>query len=328
MTTSLSLSQALDLFLLEDRAPSTRETYRKVLRKALAFLGPERDVDLPTKEDLLRYIQNLRNQERRYVDHPQHPVEIGGLSPRTIQKRVKCLTAFFNWLQASGYREDNPTEKLYLKRFRRPPGSTKAATPEELQAILEVAESKALLGRPLHLAIFLFLCDTGSRAGEAASLTMGNLRMEERGAWVLGKGDKTRPVFFGEQTAAVLEAWLEMHPDKSSPTARVFNMKVRSLSQVINRMAKVAGITRPIGAHAIRHRVGQVWSSAKMGEQATQMKLGHDSSAITVEMYYNTTWDHIQHASEQLSLASIYGIPSEPLVLAPPNVVPFGKTGT
>ncbi|NLX10075.1 MAG: tyrosine-type recombinase/integrase [Chloroflexi bacterium] len=238
------------------------------------------------------------------------------------------MVTFFRWLENEEYLERSPASNLKVRRYQRPPGSSKAATPDELRAILRVAEAKAALGKPLHLAVFLFLCDTGCRAGEAASLTIENLLLDQGGAWVTGKGDKTRPVFYGPRTADALRAWLDVHPNPT-PSASVFRMRAESISQVIARLAKAAGITRNLGAHAIRHRVGQVWASARMGEQATQLKLGHDDPSITVEMYYNTTWDYVQQASEQLTLAAIFGLPSEPLTLRPPQrILPFPKTGT
>lgn len=322
MSTHITLSEALERFLLEDRAEATRTSYRKVLKKAIAFFGPGRAVDAPVREDVLRYVAYLREQSARYTDHPTRPIERGGLSPKTVEKHVKTVVTFFNWLVENGYRLDNPAGHLRLRRYRRPLGVSKAATPAELQAMYRVAMAKAELGRPLHLAVLLFLADTGCRAGEAAALTVGDLLLGEQAAWVNGKGDKTRPVFFGARTTAALAAVLALKPEALAETP-LFGLNTDSLSQVINRLAKDAGIARPIGAHAIRHRVGQVWASAKMGEQATQMKLGHDSAAITVEMYYNTTWDHIRQATKTLELAAIFGVPDEPPSL--PRSLPLPK---
>jgi site-specific recombinase XerD len=323
MNETLTLSAAVARFLLEDRAPATRTTYRKVLTQALAFFGPQRAVDLVTRDDVLLWIAHLRNQTERYVNHPQRGIAQGGLSPKTIEKRVKTLITFFNWLEECEYLEKNPTNAIKLRRYQRPPGTSRAATPDELQAMLAVAEAKARLGNKKHLAVFLFLCDTGCRAGEAASLVVSNLHIQQLGAWVIGKGDKMRPVFFGQRTAAALMDWLAVHPHHTAD-ARVFDMSnADSLSQIVRRLAQDAAIQRPLAAHAIRHRVGQVWSTARMGEQATQLKLGHDDPAVTIEMYYNQTYEHIQQASVELSLASIYGLPSEPNRIAAPFFAPL-----
>ncbi len=326
----LTLSDALDLFLLEDRAPSTRETYRKVLTKALMYFRPSTPLAEVNREDILRYIEHLRQQPARYANHPRRATEQGGLSPKTVEKNVKTLVTFFRWAQQQGFRETNPAVNLKLRRYQRPPGSSKAATPEELKAILEVAKAKAVLGKPLHLGILLFVADTGARAGEAASLTVGNLNLDTLDAWVIGKGDVMRPLFFCDITAQALRDVLAQMPE-CTPDTSVFGMTADSLSQVINRMAREAGIKRPIGSHAVRHRVGQVWSGARLGERATQMKLGHEDPAVTIEMYYNTTWDHIRQASQELGLAAIYGVPTEPERLKPAgNVIryPGAKTGS
>lgn len=325
----LTLSEALTLFLLEDRARATRDTYRKVLQRAFAFFGPARLLTDITRQDILRYLSYLRDQSVRYADHPLRPAERGGLAPRTIEKHSRSLSTFFNWAVDQEYLQASPAARLKLRRYQRPPGSSKAATPEELKAILEVAEAKAKLGKILHLAIFLFLCDTGARAGEAASLTLDDLNLETFTAQSIGKGDKMRPLFFGRRTATVLQTLLDQRSE-DDPDDRLFGMTADSLSQVIYRMAKRAGIKHPIGSHAIRHRVGQVWSGARLSEQATQMKLGHDDPAVTIEMYYNTTWDYIRETSLELELASIYGIPAEPKRLQSSsggNVVPYQKTG-
>jgi site-specific recombinase XerD len=320
----MKLNEALRVFLLEDRAVSTNETYRKVLGRALDFLGHDRDIDLITKEDVLRYVQHLREQTVRYASHPSRQVEHGGLSPRTVEKHAKSLTTFFRWLVENGYCAANPADKLRLRRFQRPPGVTKAATQAELQAILRLAEAKAVTGHPKHLAIFLFLADTGCRAGEAASVVIGNLSLETGSAWVLGKGDNLRPVFFGPRTAEALRQWLAVHP-RPIAEEMVFQMTSDSISQVISRLAEQAGIERPLGSHAIRHAVASAWKLAKVNIEAIQLKLGHDDVVTTLKMYGNTEWDYVRHVSQQLELAAINGPRPTSFILSAPRVLPGNK---
>ncbi len=321
----LTLSEAKEAFLLEDRSPATTRSYRQVLDKAFAVFGLERDVNEVTRADILQYIKLLRSQPSRYDVHPRRPQEEGGLSPYTIQKHGQVLTSFFSWLQENGYREDNPAAKLRLRRPKRPLGTSKAVTQEELAEMLKVAEAKAALGRPLHLAVLMFLATTGSRAGEASTLTLANLRLDEYAAWVHGKGDKLRPVFYGDQTVAALSAWLKQHPNPI-PSETVFQLQVRSISTVVSRLAQAAGIERPINAHAIRHRVGQAWG-VWTSPEAVQMKLGHEGLA-TILPYLNTPWDEIQKNSRQYEMAAINGFPKEQKHLTPPNLVLLQKSKT
>jgi integrase/recombinase XerD len=320
----MKLNCALENFLLEDRADSTNATYRKVLSRALNFFGPDREAGEITKPDILLYVQHLREQEVRYEFHPTRQTERGGLSPRTVEKHVKSLTTFFRWCADNGYCEVTPVDKLRLRRFQRPPGVTKAATQAELQAILRFAQAKAITGHPKPLAIFLFLADTGCRAGEAASVAIGNLSLETGSAWVLGKGDKLRPVFFGPRTAEALGKWLAVHP-RPIADEFVFPLTADSLSQVIARMAQQSGIERPIGSHAIRHAVANAWKLAKINVEAIQLKLGHDDVVTTMKMYGNTEWDYVRHISQQLELAAIDGPRPAPFVLGAPRILPGAR---
>ncbi|MBI5957899.1 MAG: tyrosine-type recombinase/integrase [Chloroflexi bacterium] len=316
----MRFKEALGAFLMEDRAPSTNATYKKVLGRALEFLG-DRDVDLITKEDVLRYVKHMRERTMRYETHGRRPSEQGGLSPKTIEQHVKSLTTFFRWMVVNGHRSNNPIENLQLRRYQRPPGSTKAATQKELQSILKIAEAKAVVGHPKHLAIFLFLADTGCRAGEAASMVIGNLSLEAGSAWVLGKGDKLRPVFFGSRTGDALRQWLMIHP-KPIAEETVFLISSDSISQVISRLAQQAGIERPIGSHAIRHAVANAWKLAKVNMEAIQLKLGHDDVVTTMKMYGNTEWDYVRHQSHELALAAIEGPRPTAFTLSAPKILP------
>lgn len=321
-----TLVEAVDTFLLEDFATSTRKYYQTALRKTLKFFDPDQPVKKLTRSDVLLYIRALRDQDERYVGHPRRPVQRGPLSPRTISKYFESLSALLAWCVKRGYLKTNPADGIDLRRSDRPAGTSRAATPEELQAIRAVAEAKAKLGRPQHLALFLFFCDTGARAGEADSLVADNLFLDQGMAWVIGKGDKMRPIFFGPETADALRVWMEVH--KPEAHEKVFAMDGNSASQVITRMAEKAGIVRPLGAHSIRHRVGQVWAQFA-NIQEVQLKLGHEDPAITIEYYYNTPWESIMNLTTKMALAALYGIPTERVRLPTPRIMPLPlqKTG-
>lgn len=320
----MKLSEALKLFLLEDRAATTNATYRKVLKPAFAFFGNDREVGEVDREDVLRYVAYLRERAVRYENHPRRKTERGGLSPRTIEKHVRSIVTFFHWSADNGFCAVNPADRLRLKRYQRPPGVTKAAAQVELQAILKQAEAKAVTGHPKPLAIFLFLVDTGCRAGEAADMVIGNLSLDDGSAWVLGKGDKLRPVFFGARTAEALRRWLAVHPHPVAEES-VFQMTADSLSQVVARMAQRAGIERPIGAHAIRHAVANAWKLAKINIEAIQLKMGHDDVVTTLKMYGNTEWDYVRHTSRELELAALDGPRPTSFNLKAPRVLPGNK---
>ena len=56
----MKLKEALASFLLVDRAPQSRETYRKFLIRFVDAIGPERPLDLITFQDVDTYILDRR----------------------------------------------------------------------------------------------------------------------------------------------------------------------------------------------------------------------------------------------------------------------------
>lgn len=309
------LTEAVELFLARDIAPSTVHSHRRDLASFMATVAPTLPVEAVTEHDINRWIRLMREQDTRYATHPRIPTTAGGLSPMTVEKRIKTVRALFNWLVRIGELETSPFRGVTTRRAKRPTATSKAVTRDELQAIHRIALARAHLGKPKALAIFLFLVDTGCRAGEAAGLTLERLHLDGGYAWVLGKGDTLRPVFFVEETAEAIRRWLAVRPDKPGDT-RVWQMKADSLSQVIYRMAQTAGIPRPIHAHAIRHAVGRTWAQSVPNEQLTQLKLGHENPSVTIQHYYNSRRDDVQRMSQQLGLAALYGtqdcLPAKP----------------
>ena len=84
------------------RAPRTVEAYRRDLAAVAAWLG--RDVATATKEDLERYLAQLRAE---------------GLAGSTIARRVAAVRTFFRHQQLLADRKDNPAAELELPRRHR-----------------------------------------------------------------------------------------------------------------------------------------------------------------------------------------------------------------
>ena len=181
----LTLEQSIDLFLQRDLAPETIRTHKRVLKTFQDMLGVKLPVSAITVYDINRWIQSLRARKKKYADHPRRPTETGHLADETIRKNLKTVRSLFNWLIEIEVLTQNPAQKVKLRRSSALKPASKAVSPEELQAIKNVAAAKYIIGKPKHLAIFMFLVDTGVRAGEAATLTVKQLDIQKRRALVL-----------------------------------------------------------------------------------------------------------------------------------------------
>lgn len=255
------------------RSPRTSQSYHD----RLAVLPMSDQLESLTPIDLDKIVIALRNKIP-YHSHPNRPPKPGRLSPATIYSHVKHLKAFFNWCIQRGYLDRSPAGHLHLSKPQKGPQS-RAITPDDLHRLIQAAT------HPRDNALLKFLCDTGCRAGEAATLQWANLDIVSREALVSGK---TGPgiVDFSPQCANALITWQKSCPSKTnvfvSLDAPHRPLTVAGLYQVLRRLAATTGVTGRFNPHAIRHRVATVYAQTVDLETARQ-KLRHADIATTAQ---------------------------------------------
>lgn len=279
----MNLNTAINLFLGE-QIPSTRKSYFYVLKSMVDYLGPARPLNAVTSAALIEYIQAVRARP-------------GVRSVATINKYVKTIRTFFNWcIKASLLQPPPPSDGL--KRLRQPKAiAREKAMPDHVyEQLLDFAKWE-----PRLHALALFLGDTGCRIGGAAGLRWQQVDFEARSAVLMEKGEKTRPVFFGEECAAALRRWRQQATfDRGD---YVFQrdgarMTADSLGQYFSRRCQAAQIGR-WGPHSLRHRKGFQFSDSRTSPTISQMAMGHDDVKITMDYYYPHDWERVQQEMEK-----------------------------
>ncbi len=279
----MTLQQALDRFLLGNYAPSTLTTYRKILTRFVKSIGPDRHLDMIRSEDLLVYVRDLRGQVVKYEGHSKRPPEKGKLSASTIHKRVKTIKRFFNWCVEVELLAQSPAIHLTNRRPELLLGEGKAATVQEVEAVVRLSQ-----GRPRDYAIVMLLIQSGARVSEIASLRIRNLNLVDKTAIVDGKGDKRRTIYFGSAAARALSDWLKVRPAVTHDHVFVSvtsddPLTGDGVSRLVRRLTKRAGLARGLGGHAFRHYVGMALSRGGMPINVIQHYLGHSDPAITLQ---------------------------------------------
>lgn len=292
----MRLNQALELFLLADRAAQTRDTYRKFLVRFVGAIGPERPLDLITPQDIDAYILDMREQNTKYAEHGRRPPINEPLSPVTIYKRIRMIKTFFKWCVDRDLLDLSPVGHTKNPRPRRPLGQGKACTDDELELILAAARFK-----PRDRALVLLLAESGCRAGEAAGLRLRDLEISELSAIIEGKGSRRRRIFYTEQTAAAISVWIDQRPEGEhdyvfTSTRGHGRLTARAVSEIIRRLCKVAGLSRQLGAHSPRHRVGLTFARNRVAPKITQHYLGHGDIHTTLEYYQDVDEDDVRAA--------------------------------
>lgn len=206
--------------------------------------------------------------------------------PGTASMYFARLRTFFRFLVAEDIIEFSPMEKMRPPINR--PDQIQPFTPEQVLALQRSAKKSEHPRR--DEAICLFLLDTGVRASELCGLRMSNMDLQGRRATVVGKGNKTRAVYFGRDTTKALWQYLKETPREgdealftSDRGTRAGEALTRSgLLQLIMRLGKSAKIeaTR-CSPHTFRHSFAVEFLRAGGNLFTLQTLLGHTSLAMS-----------------------------------------------
>jgi integrase/recombinase XerD len=262
-------------------APRTLEAYRydiDYLLESLARRGVA-EIELVTRVDLLGFLEDRT---------------AAGDSPRSQQRRWTTVFGLFRWCRLEGVIDREPTKDVAWPEWESP--LPDVLTRSEVERIIEAPGIDAPLGLR-DTALFEFLYATGARVSEACGLQLGDLRLDERLALLTGKGSKQRAVpVRGAVVAALLVYIVEARPvlaAKSKRPSRVdavfLNHRGGQLGRngcftQLRKAASLAGITRDISPHMLRHSFATHLLEGGADIRIVQELLGH-SDISTTEVY-------------------------------------------
>ena len=134
---------------------------------------------------------------REFIIHEQER----GLSPYTVQGKIRALKAFASWLFSENY---TPDHVLYnLKMPKAPQNLIEPLTVAEIDQLVKSQNPLTALGCR-NIAILVLLLDTGLRISELCGLRTDDAHIEEGYLKVMGKGAKERVVPIGSLTQKML----------------------------------------------------------------------------------------------------------------------------
>lgn len=145
-------------------------------------------------------------------------------------------------------------------------------------------------------AIIELLFSTGLRVSELANLKKEQVNLKKEEFTVRGKGDKPRVVFLSNQARFWIKAYLEARQDVS-PFLFVSHDRAhesegaltpRSVERLVKKYSKIAGITKKVTPHTMRHSYATDLLMNGADIRSVQAMLGH-SSITTTQIYTHIT---------------------------------------
>src|SRR5688572_107013 len=198
---------------------------RSLIDGYLKHLGTERRLSPHTASNYARDLRALADfMERgnlpdfRRIDSQHVRVfaarsHAGGLSPRSVQRRLSAVRGFFNYLLRERVVASNPALDIRApKAARRLPGTLDV---DQLNQLLDIPPENALAVR--DKAIMELFYSSGLRLDELVGLDLGQLDLADRTVRVLGKGRKVRIVPVGRKADEALRLWLRERAALASP---------------------------------------------------------------------------------------------------------------
>lgn len=242
-------------------SPHTLKAYGLQMGLFKKYLG---DIDISeiTFEKLKQYL----------ADETQH------LKASSIGHRVRYLKSLFRYAYEEGFIEENPAWKLQEPKMgKRVPKALKEEPLELLRLGCQI---------PFHYALLEFLFASGCRIGEVHLLNKRDIDWQKRSAFVIGKGDKEREVYFTVRCSIWLKKYLETRTDNEeclfvSMRKPYRRMSIWALRNHLKEIAKNAGLDDNIYPHKLRHSFATHLLNNGAPLELIQSYLGHEKAETT-----------------------------------------------
>jgi site-specific recombinase XerD len=282
----------------EGKSPKTISWYSEMLSDFAGFLESKGSCASLSQFDI--------QVVREFVVHEQER----GLSPFSVQGKVRALKAFSSWLFTESYLSDNLLGNFRLPRV--PVNLIEPLTSVEIDQLVACQNQLTAIGCR-DIAILVVMLDTGIRLSELCNLRFEDAHIEEGYLKVMGKGRKERVVPIGASAQKVL--WRYIIHFRPEPMVKLDNylfltldgkpLHANAVKLMIKRWGKKAGVPR-LHAHLCRHTFATNFLIHDCGDVfRLQQILGHTS----LEMVRR----YVHYASSQIMISTSSSSPIDHL---------------
>ncbi|MFH0797277.1 MAG: site-specific tyrosine recombinase XerD [Candidatus Omnitrophota bacterium] len=223
------------------------------------------------------------------------------LSATSSARLVAAVSTYIKFLLQEGVLKEHPLPDLESPRLEK--NLPRFLSRQEVERLLATPDSSPAGIR--DRAILELLYATGMRVSELAKLKVSDVDLIENLARVKGKGNKERLVPFGEPAARAVKKYLDVvrpfqgreeltarlkashyeGPKADDPTLFLSRQKKglsrQSVWKVIRKSARLAGISKKVYPHILRHSFATHLLEAGADIRLIQELLGHQSLATT-----------------------------------------------
>lgn len=169
-------------------------------------------------------------------------------------------------------------------------------TREEVKRLLDAAP--ALKSR----LMLEMLYSTGLRVSECTHLKVADIELDSKTGWVRhGKGAKDRPMILANHLIDDIRKYLsEKKPeDYVFSNSKGLPLTTRNLQKIVKNAAKVAGISKKVSPHTLRHSFATHLLESGTDLRKIQELLGH-SNLQTTQIYTKVSTEELRKVKSPL----------------------------
>lgn len=279
----------IDYLRYEKRlSPRTIDGYRRDLEGFLNWCAQHELAD-PARADS-RHVRAYAAQRHRQ-----------GLSPKSLQRHLAAIRAWFRFMLREGLLRHNPADGVRAPK-----------SPKSLPHTLDADQLDHLLALPgdgpldrRDRAIMELFYSSGLRLSELAGLDVGDTGNDEHLLEITGKGGKTRRVPVGRMALAAIDAWLQVRPSLAAVgelalfvSQRGSRLSRRSIEARLRQRAIEQGMPRHVHPHMLRHSFASHLLESSGDLRAVQELLGH-ADISTTQVYTHLDFQHLAQVYDQ-----------------------------
>jgi len=229
------------------------------------------------------------------------------LTKTTQNYHLIALRSFLRFCAKRNWETLQP-DKIELAKTRRP--QVTFLNQEELERLMaqpDISKQNGMRDR----AILELLFSSGLRVSELVGLDRDHINTKRREFMVRGKGQKDRPIFISPEAAAWVEQYLARRQDNSPPlfvrysgskqadlSGTFQRLTARSVQRLVARYALLAGITKHVSPHTLRHSFATDLLMNGADLRSVQALLGH-SNIATTQIYTHVTDPHLRQVHQK-----------------------------
>ncbi len=282
---ALELDTFIDHLWLEDGlSKNTLESYRLDLTSFALWLSQQNKQLLTVDQaDIQQYLA---------VKFPQS-------KPRSIGRLIASLRRFYRYCLRDNKIGLDPTIQIQSPKL--PRSLPKSLNEDEVVSLLNAPNLNESAGlRDRAMLELLYAC--GLRVSELVSVKVTEVSVNDGVVRITGKGSKTRLVPMGEEAVDWISRYLsEARPailqkrlcDALFVTNRGGAMTRQAFWYLIKRYALLAGITKHMSPHVLRHAFATHLLNHGADLRVVQMLLGH-SDISTTQIYTHVARERLK----------------------------------